>query len=724
MFDRIKRAAALFLTFVIVLSSLAGAAGPGLITGTDDRRQDDTGEQYKTINDAPAAFVGQIQITTKDASKFRIEKTDELLIIYDKEKVDKRVKLKFHENVLKKLPGYNGKEFSYVHVTNAGIIDSVKIIKTADVVDSKTGYIELETDVSEVIIGGATGYYDKTVQNIDYRSTEIPFSITGSSLIYGLIETPPAYMEWDESNISTYPGTPDDWFIVWTFNNNSNDITGNGFHGTVAGSGVYVNDRNGQALGALDFDGDGDYVYVDNTDTALDTATAVWIYYLESATQYCTADFRNATGGGHTSTYTHETKHYINNDSTADQSWYASLNNWSVAAYPMNETVQTNVFRVGRRYATTYYYLNGSLDMAGLYEGLLTADDVRVFTHGYNGIKLTALPGGTPTPVLSTNQSVTAPANTTGVLIESNVARTDSVRLIGLFTNDYTKTLEDINYTVDYKLYMEYTPQNNVTEADLLYEMVSGDHLQTPSIESTDPGASVLLIGDNLHITTGELEEDTTYYYNVTMLYDEPTEFITTSPATQNISIPLGTEYNFNVTTGALADVIWSIGDGEVETDLNTTAAGYVFEGTELGEFALTASTYNDSEMWFITVTPNTLTQWTPTDLTQTVKNSTNKEFTATADGPVNFVWLLNSTPVQYNNTTTYAEYIFNESGLTDFNLTVDIGTDDKTWIITTVEKIEELIWVVESFVVASFVAASAVVASYFNKIRKSKKKR
>src|SRR5687768_4259901 len=96
---------------------------------------------------------------------------------------------------------------------------------------------------------------------------------------------------------------PTDGLYAWySFNGNSDDVSGNAHHGTVSGA-VPGHDRYGNPGFSYSFDGDGDVIELAGTDTFTGTGgytLAAWLYFPNGSTGAAITKHQNGSQNGFT----------------------------------------------------------------------------------------------------------------------------------------------------------------------------------------------------------------------------------------------------------------------------------------------------------------------------------------------------------------------------------------------------------------------------------------
>jgi len=726
---KIKQLGILFIACIFLVSCAASAVAAGDDKKTSD---DQTGGSYKTVIDCPAKFSGEIQITTKNsnANNYKVSDIDGKLLISDKEKSDKKAKLKFNENTLKKLKDYNGKQFSYVHINNEGVVDTALIYNTADVMD-KNGDIEIVSNFSEVVIGGAVGYLYKTV-NGNVADMTITVGVPNATAMYIIFPNVQTYQVWDESNISTYP-RQSNVVAAWPFEGNNNDISTNA-NNLGATTATPVNDRFGNANSALRFDGNDQ---LNRTSTASLNITDE-ITMLAGIYRYPEADGTrliykaNQYGIKYDGAATLRHAGYVYSGGTkyaygAVNESKTAMYNWTHYAVSISPTTDRGLFykngELSANSSTSYTsvtgttanlnigstgsagFWNSTIDYTILYNTVLPQSIIREFTLGYAGTKFQINSTGTETPLTSTNQSVAVPKNLQNVKFVSNSTQSHDVSLLLYFVTNYTKVQETDNST-HHLVNLVFTPTHDLAAATLTYPLAVTDRLFDPSMVSNQTGATVERSGDNIVIDIGDLTTGTSKYYDVALEYNYTaiTDFtpIDTTPA-----VAEDNAITFNVTIDQADDISWYVDSSLAETDSGSTEGHYTFPATAAGEYNITAPVFGDSQTWIITVSPNQIISYLPVDTTPYIKPNTAQTFTVNLDGAENVTWKLNGSTVQTNTSVTAATYTFNNTGGTDYNIPALISADSQTWIADVGGT-----HIKDSYVVGSFVV-SYIVASY-----------
>ncbi len=669
----------------------AGETKP-ILTGNEDKSlfgnnpnipEDVRSHVKEKISNAPIGLRGKFKVTDS-ARDYTIKRNpDKTLSITKAEETGKSTiaTISFPEAELNTLPGYDGDTFAIAHVVN-GTVESFKKVKTKSV--SKNGIISLDVEFSEVIIGGATGYYEVTYQDVSLMDTTLPFNAVTNGGLYINIVNLPTYTAFDQTNISTYPD-PSKWLAAYPFNGNGEDISGNNRDLTVYGSKVYRPGRNGVASNSLYFDGDGDYVGYEYPNTLYTSAEMVWLFNTTSTAQGVTGEFREADGSGRTAMYNSEAANMLNNSTSQTQKWTEVADGtWNWAFYPFSPA-QIDYIQIGRRYTSTYYYLNAYLDMAALHEGSLTAEQRRVFTYGYSGIKAKVLPGSTWIPITSNNQSITTGSSTTSVQFMSPSDTQRDVTLKGLFQLNYTKVRDWTESPTTKRIDMTFAPAENITSGTLNHSITKSYLYGTPTVTSDDTSASVELNGNYILVTTGAITADTTKYYNVSLPIKQ-FSLGSPSPASTPVNLIETDEQEFQTTANATTDIVWALNGSTLETDEFTTSGTYTFVANTPGTYELTATVPGDTESWIINVEPISITSYYPLGTSITVTAGTSTPiFNVTVDRSTDIEWWVDGV-LKETDTGTSANYSFVPVTAGTSNVTVDVGSATHSWELSITE--------------------------------------
>lgn len=676
---------------------------------------DVTKESFKAVEKVPDFLKDKVMIadTTKDISSYSITEQEGKIVI-SKAGTHVKTKVKIDKSIIEKLPGYDGEKFAVVHIADDGTV-SHRVIYTDKATDGKTSQVVFTTEMSTVIVGGAVGTYTKTVNGVNMLNTTIPLDVSGSTLVTVNMSDPGSFEAWDQTNISTYPGTAGRWLVVWPFNGNANDISGNNRHGTVSGTNAYTTGKNGASNNALVFDGDGDYVGYEYPNTLYSNAEMVWLWKTTSTSQGVIGEFREADGSGRTAMYTTEAAVYLNNGTVQNSKWTDKADGkWNWAFYPFNPA-QIDYVQIGRRYTSTPYYLTATVDMAALYNGTLSADDRRKFTYGYEGVTVAALPNSTRHPVLSESQVITPDGNTTGISIQSNKAGTKNITVTAAFVQDYVAVSEADNGT-HLVVNLLYTPTSNTTEGHLNYTLASTSGLGSPVIASNDTSADVNLVGNTLVIGFGEIEEDTTKYYTVSMT-SGGFNITGYSPLDTTPTVPKSTNITFTANASGSTSIYFYVNGSLVETDSGTTGS-YTFSTAVDGNYNITAVVGNTSQTWILTVLPDALSDYNPDNLTLKIRNGTIQQFTTMYTYQQSPVWILNNVTVGNDTNVTTSAYWFNGSDVGIYNLTAKINESQVVWTVNVTSTPKTGLGdFVEETIIAAVVAVSA--GYFWNRFRR-----
>ena len=699
------------IIIAIILLSLFLSVASAKDTLIGDTVVDSSAKESKIITNVPAELKNKIAIAGADSS-YKVTKTSDYIIISKAEAKDTHTKTKctIDLSVIESLPGYNGKEFRYVRLVDGRIVDS-KLIKTKDVLKGKT--VVFDAVFSEVIVSGFTGTYIKTV-SVNTLNTTIPFDMYYGTGLRVLIEDPDEYIVWDETNISTYPD-PSGWLVVWPLNGNANDITGNGRHGTVTGANSTAG-RSGVSNTAYYFDGDNDVISYDYPDTTYTTNTFFMGFkFTDSSDNRCVVDFRNPSGVGRTGMYLYENKYYINNATTTSKINATSSVGWCFASYPFGSQGAINYIWLGNRYNLQYDF-KGWIDVMGLYNGTLTADQYRVFPYGYQGITVAPVPGTTRIPIVSENQSISASTSMTGLNIQSPKSETKNVTLIKYLTQNATLVREWDNST-HHRVDMLFTAGCNVTEGTLSYELDSVEGLDSPLLDTNATGSSVTLENTTLLIEIGSLTSGQTRYFNVSLPFTNfnITEF---SPEDSTPEIPVGGQQIFTASVNGTTDFQWVVNGTKVETDTATSTGSYTFDGVTVGDYNITVTVPGDHRTWILTVRPDVVVSKSPVNLYPKIRNQTIEQFKIIYSHPVTVHWFLNNTEQQQDNDTMVTAYWFNASTIGLYNVTARIDDSQVVWSVNVTSTPKTGLGdFVEETIIAAVVAVSA--GYFWNRFRR-----
>lgn len=654
----------------IIFSFISSVAG-GISV---ERIIDDSAKSPVPINNVPDDLKGRIAIAGGDDS-YRITKQHEYLRISKSSGNGKHTKTRcsIDISVIEALAGYDGEKFAVLRLDDNGTVLDHKIYRTKDV--RKNNAVIFDAVFSEVIVSGFTGTYIKTV-SVNTLNTTIPFDMYYGTGLRVLIEDPDEYIVWDETNISTYPD-PSGWLVVWPLNGNANDITGNGRHGTITNA-TSTAGRSGVSNTAYYFDGDNDVISYDYPDTTYTTNTFFMGFkFTDSSDDRCVVDFRNSSGVGRTGMYLSENKYYINNATTTSKINATSSVGWCFASYPFGSQGAINYIWLGNRYNLRYDF-KGWIDVMGLYNGTLTADQYRVFPYGYQGITVAPVPGTTRIPIVSENQSISASTSMTGLNIQSPKSETKNVTLIKYLTQNATLVREWDNST-HHRVDMLFTAGCNVTEGTLSYELDSVEGLDSPLLATNATGSSVTLENTTLLIEIGSLTSGQTRYFNVSLPFTNfnITEF---SPEDSTPEIPVGGQQIFTASVNGTTDFQWVVNGTEVETDTATSTGSYTFDGVSVGDYNITVTVPGDHRTWILTVRPDVVVSKSPVNLYPKIRNQTIEQFKIIYSYPVTVHWFLNNTEQQQDNDTMVTAYWFNASTIGLYNVTARIDDSQVVW--------------------------------------------
>src|SRR5659263_289299 len=147
-----------------------------------------------------------------------------------------------------------------------------------------------------------------------------------------------------------------------------------------------------------------------------------------------------------------------------------------------------------------------------------------------------------------------------------------------------------------------------------------------------------------------------------------PPSIINSSP-TSPVNTIAGETRTFNITTDQTVSVEWFINCSHVQTDTSVTFAQYTNTSAFPGNWNVTAraSNVNGTTMfswvWNVTSVPIPVPASPPKIInsfpTSPVNNvaGESRKFNITVDQIVNVTWYINNTPVQYDESITYAQY-------------------------------------------------------------------
>lgn len=707
----LKKIIAACIILSLFISSVAAAGSLSVDESKSNRARiiDDSAKSPVPINNVPDDLKGRIAIAGGDDS-YRVTKQPEFISISKSDETGKhtRTRCSIDISVIEALAGYDGEKFAVLRLDDKGLVIDHRVYRTKDVQQDKT--VIFDAVFSEVIVSGFTGTYVKTV-SVNTLDTTIPLDMDYGTGLRVLIEDPDEYIVWDETNISTYPD-PSGWLVVWPLNGNANDITGNGRPGTVSGA-TSTAGRSGTSNTAYYFDGDNDYIYYDYQDAVYTTNTFVVGYKFDESTfDHCIADYRNPSGVGRTGMYLYENKYYINNATTTVTINSTSGMGWNFASYPFGTNNAINYLWLGVRYTLASDY-KGYIDLFGLYNGTLSADQRRVFPYGYQGITVAPVPGTTRIPIVSDNQSISAPTSMTGLNIQSPKSQTKNVTLIKYLTQNATLVMEWDNST-HHRVDMLFTAGCNITEGTLSYELDSVEGLDSPLLDTNATGSSVSLDNTTLLIKTGSLTSGQTRYFNVSLPF---TNFNITeySPEDTTPEIPVGGQQIFTASVNGTTDFQWFVNGTEVETDTATSTGSYTFDGVTVGDYNITVTVPGDSITWILTVRPDPVVSISPEDTQPKIRNQTIEQFKITYSYPVTVEWFLNSTSQRNDSDVMVTVYWFNASDSGFYNVTAKLSDSQRVWFVnvTDTPKTGSGEFVTDAIVVTS---AVAVIGYFYTK--------
>lgn len=585
-----------FLFVLVLVLTISLAAADQVVK--EEKITDKTKESFKEITNAPKNIKGNISVTDTDASTYSIAvNKDKTISIKKTENKDEHTKanVKFSLKYIESLPGYDGKKIAVANMVNGQITNYREINVKAH---TSGNTVIVPVTFSEVIVGGMTGWYVKTVSNVNPVNTTISFAVQNATGAYVQTNAPPTYMVWNESNISTYPN-PTKWTLVWTLDGNStgaNDISGNSRHGTIVAAKTTADSR-GTSGKALYFDNNDDYITYNYTDTLYANLTAFYGYKVTGYADDCITDLRTAAGVGRTGWYTHNNIYKINNATTVN-TLNSSSNVWNYAFTDLGSS-QTNWVWVGARYTLANDF-SGWLDVFGLYNGTISATNQRQISMGYKGIKVKSNTG-TFVPLTSSNQSIAVGTTVASITLQSNNDTLRTFTFAAPFQQNYTEIRDwDLSSTV-HRIDTSFTPKTNVTTGTLSNTIDKSYLYGTPTLSSNDAGASVTKSGATLSITLGTITAGTNKYYNVSLPILQRS-FTTKLPVNSTLSLPQSTAQIFNVTANGTTDIVWKRNGTIIETDSNTLNALYTFSDSNTGDYLVEASAPGCTEQWIVTV--------------------------------------------------------------------------------------------------------------------------
>lgn len=699
------------IMIAVVIIALTAYAYAG---ANEEKVVDTTKETSKNVIKAPEKLKNNISITDKasEMKKYKVGYVDDTISIKKIEDgYSSLVDIYISEDTINNLKGYNGKEFATLHINDDGTSE-YRIIKTSDVL-TKDKKVKINTKMSELIIGGATG-----VHTIDYGATNLfntskDIGITNVTAMTINITNPPAY-----GNVIDYdPGTNDTMPISgllswWRMDE---------------GSGSILHDSAGSKHMPLL----GGYQWVSGFPNTFVNATRFPHYtsYAQNNSEYTTqigktADFTvclwgNATDVANT---TSSKKFFATGISTSDR---FSLN--IRGGYVITGIYDGTAYRAQKRYAiqdgdsffaaATYDYKGSVPGTMNLYvnenDGETTTntlhsdygaiifrpnsayeDNVMVFTRalsqdevynvmkGFAGVRVISYPGGSITPILSNSQTIVTEDEVSSLLFQSNKRDTTyNTKVNYYFQQDYmymTGTENESHRTINTVL----TAENNVTSGTITYDLTNGEDYTNPTISSNHTGATVYIDGDNLIIEYGTLTEGDSKYYNVT-LEVVPASFVSHTPESLSLEMNMNDDEYFNVTTNKTTDIEWYVDGNLTDIDANTSSGSYQFVAMDSGDHNVSAVIYNDSLLWDISVLEpiaGDIYSFFPSNNSSSLIIGQYEEFNCTSGQIFDHAWYVDGDIVQYNNSTTYSEFLFTTQDPNDYNITVHVNSSQQSW--------------------------------------------
>jgi len=658
----------------------------------DNKPIDVSGNSFKKITKAPPGLQGKIKVADVSAASYEISVIDKSSILIKKEEEKGKhtfTNLQFDKKYIESLEGYNGKEIAVANLVN-GKITNYRVLRVKD--HSSGNYVVVPVAFSEVIVSGMTGWYTKTV-TINPVGERVSFHVENATGLYVQPNVSVTYTAFDETNVSTYPQS-DKCLVAWPLNGNANDISGNGWNGTITGA-TSAAGRSGASNTGYSFDGDGDYITYNCPDVTYPSVTTVYGTKITTTdSNHCILDFR-ADSAGRTGIYDYETTFYINNATSTTTLNSTANTGWNYAFYSFNDAKALQFLTLGARYNIDFEYL-GWFDMVSIYNGTLTANERRVFSKGFTGIEVKS-DNSSFIPLNSTNVSLDAGSSIEYVEFKSNNDTELEFTISAPFQKDFTVVREWDNSSTNHRVDISFTPSTNVTTGNLTYNISSPYLYSTPSMESNDSNANLSYTTGLLQLNLSNLTADTTHYYNVSFpIIQRNIESF--NPADHNQTMTIGTDREFNVTLDGDTDVEWFINGSSTQSDeeVNTSALNY--SATMQGSFLIEAIVPGNSTNWTVTVVPASnlsIESATPSGSSVTKYKGSSQQFSVWLTKNATIDWYVNGTNVQHHtefNLTnssvdmdSYTSNVSLEAGQY-YNITAivsdGVNTDSRTWIL------------------------------------------
>jgi hypothetical protein len=483
----------------------------------------------KAIDNAPAELAGKIKADSLKASEIKITKDSRGLVMSaDLPKGQDEVEITLTPDAIAEIPNCDGEVF-YVHRFD----DDGNYVSVQEVKVNKEGDTKYVTKFSENILNGFSGYYEVTQTLESGQSLTLPEGAERVDVSVG--GSVPEYAELIENNPDIYHGSP---LLIMPMDNATNIVSG------ATASNYDVIFQNSTAI----FNGTTSYLEFPNLNGGANTENNTMFvrFVRNSATIQPLFSTMNTNAQGYV-VYVYNSKINIGARGTSPTTSYKNYvcdttlaigtsyrvfvfystnaqpvvyvngvlqtvtESLSSGAYPftINDGSRTHQIGRGQPFNTNAQFFSGTVSTLVYYDYLKDYSDISILNNlhlGFSGIQISSTPytGGTLT---------LSPTTSVEYVATDGLAREVTAR--AFFTED--TTLIGDAQTAEYQnISIVHTAGNNTTSGLIAYQF-NTSYLGTPVLESNNTNATVGKNNTHVTISTGELVEGQTFYYNVSI---------------------------------------------------------------------------------------------------------------------------------------------------------------------------------------------------------------
>ena len=272
-----------------------------------------------------------------------------------------------------------------ITATATALVSRAGSVTNVQVVQGGSGYFE----VPLVTFGGG-GHGASAIAELSFGVVTSITVVSGGS---GYTNTPSV-------TVAAPSATLDQGLVgLYPFNGSADDLSGSGNPGTVYGRGQYVSDRFGNAMSALSFNGQGDYVMCGKGLADLESASVSFWVKLESWVGYQSVFFDgDATPGKDFALFFEGSPSFVvrSDDNTGVNDWMPPVGAWThfvtvanasthrLELWVNGQALRSGGFSPGTLGATKGYHSNLYFGARAEYDDWFfhgALDDVRIYNH-------------------------------------------------------------------------------------------------------------------------------------------------------------------------------------------------------------------------------------------------------------------------------------------------------------------------------------------------------